>query len=609
MRLRVTRRPHLHATWGEPETRILVAAVLGALAFALLPGPGAATVPGRPGLIAVVTTTGLTQSVFSVQPDGTGTTRLPSDPGPTLPAISADGSLIATYTFAQRLWVGRSDGTGEHLLGTLGASPSFSPDGTQLVVVPSLQGLSVVDARTGAARTITTKPVYLTPQWSPDGAWIAYFDNPYESGLTSVPYALHLVRPDGSDDHVVGGNVDPQVGFAWSPDGTRIALRENAPPHQLEVVDVNGNATTYPTQTVNGTPAWSPDGGRIAYGDTPIGPCGNTCRSYLTVLDLATGTMVHLAPDGRQPAWSHDGRLLAYVGDGRLRPVRVIDAVGGRPDQIVNSTNSPAVAWTADGRVIYTAHVEDVPAIELVSSSGGLPRVLPGTAGAVGQPSWSPDGKRIAFTKGSSVAVVNADGSDAHLVPGTDTDAYSADPAWSPDGRHLAYVRNDGVYIVAATGSTPRRIVKAVFPFSPAWSPDGRLIAYGYGTDYGNGSRLGFVRPDGSHNRRVRGGLTQNERVDWSPDGRRLAIVRTLYLCAGCDDPVLFTVNREGNPTAKLGRDLENPSWSPDGSLIAATEPDGTVDLVATDGTRTRLTATGSFPAWQPLPIQPDAAQ
>jgi hypothetical protein len=61
-------------------------------------------------------------------------------------------------------------------------------------------------------------------------------------------------------------------------------------------------------------------------------------------------------------------------------------------------------------------------------------------------------------------------------------------------------------------------------------------------------------------------------------------------------------MNDDGNPTAKLGGALENPSWSPDGAELAATEPDGSIDVVNVNGTRTRLPATGSFPAWQPLP-------
>jgi len=250
-----------------------------------------------------------------------------------------------------------------------------------------------------------------------------------------------------------------------------------------------------------------------------------------------------------------------------------------------------------------------VPAIELVSPADGRARLLrPGTTGAYGRPAWSPDGKRIAFTKGSAVAVVNADGSGAHTVAGTSTRADSADPAWSPDGRRLAFVRDDGVYVVAATGGKPRRVAEGDYPWSPVWSPDGRLIAFGDGT-YADNGRLEVVRPDGSGRRRIRSGLRQDERIDWSPDGRLFAIVRSYDAGPGYDERKLYTVTLAGKPTAVWGRDIDDPSWSPDGSQIAATEPDGAIDVLAADGTRTRLTATGSFPAWQPLPVRQDSAK
>jgi TolB protein len=569
-------------------------------AFASSAGAGASG-PAGSGLIAFVTTNVLaTRGVFSVRPDGTGRTRLPSGPVPMLPAVSADGSLIA-YTVDDTLWVGRSDGSGEHSLGPVGSSPSFSPDGTQLVVDSPNGGLAVVDTSTGATRAVTTDQVIGAPQWSHDGTWIAYVEEPPAQGSRTPPYVIRLVRPDGSDGHVVVGNVDAGVGFAWSPDSTRIALRQNASPHRLELVDVSGKATTYPTQIVTGTPAWSPDGTRIAYGDTPIGPCGKQCAAYLTVLDVATRRMAHLASAGSQPAWSRDGRQLAYLYEGRA--VRVIDAAGGRPDQIVNRVDfdAPAVAWTADGRIIYGAPEKDVQAIAVVPASGGTASMLlPGTAGARGAPAWSRDGRRLAFTRGSSVVVADADGSHAHAIAGTDPGVDSADPSWSPDGRRLAFVREDGVYVVDAGGGVARRIVTTNYPFSPAWSPDGRLIAFGYGVEYGN-SKLGFVSPDGSHRREIRNGLTQDERIDWSPDGRLLAIVRTFWPCEGCEDrPVLFAMTTAGRPAAKYGHDLDQPSWSPDGSELAVDGPDGTIDVIAADGTKRSLGVTGSFPAWQP---------
>ena len=98
------------------------------------------------------------------------------------------------------------------------------------------------------------------------------------------------------------------------------------------------------------------------------------------------------------------------------------------------------------------------------------------------QPLWSPDGRRLAFTRGQgggSVYVVNADGSgERNLTRGPVRDF-----AWSPDGRKIAFdsVRdgNSEIYVVNADGSGQRRLTRnaGARPRS-AWSPDGRKIAF-----------------------------------------------------------------------------------------------------------------------------------
>jgi Tol biopolymer transport system component len=621
----------------EPSTRTLLAVLLAAFAFALLPGPGAATVPGKPGLIAFVTTKVVsTQGVYSVRPDGTGRTRLPSAQIPTTPAVSPDGTRIAWAGDDSTLWVAEADGTGAHSLGAPGFSPSFSPDGTQIAVSLLNDGLSIVDAASGAARQVTANVVSGPPHWSPDGAWIAYVGRPQSQGPVTPNDALRIVRPDGSDDHVLVRNFDANRTVIWSPDGTRLALSTNA----LELVDLNGKVTTYPSEQIAGPVAWSPDGRKIAYGGFAV-PC-RKCKEALTVLDLADGELTRLAPNGYSPAWSRDGRLLAYVGEDEA--LRVVDAAGGKPRKVADRVGGAtvALAWTADGRIVYQAQENDVHALALVPSSGGTARLLlPSTAGAQGRPAWSPDGKRLVFARNTAsvvsvikfgtsdcvLEVADADGSHVHPIPGARSNVDSPDPAWSPDGRELAYVRDDGVYVVATAGGTPRLVAKGANPWSPVWSPDGRLIAFGDGIYIDNG-RLEVVRPDGSGRRVIRSGLRQDERIDWSPDGRLLAIVRSVDAGSGYDESKLYTATLAGKPTGIWGRDVDDPSWSPDGSRMAVSDPvavnsaiapgatptsleapgTGVITVIAPDGTRTSLGAVGSYPAWQPLPGRQGAA-
>jgi Tol biopolymer transport system component len=577
--------------------RAFVPALLAAVA-AVLPGPGAATVPGRPGLIAYVATTVVPAGTFSVRPDGTGRTRLPWPPAPVTPVLSGDGSSMVWTADDGTLWIAGADGTGARSLGAPDTDPSFSPDGTQLVAVDQ-QGLSVIDTTTGAAQQITTNEVDVRTWWSPDGAWIAYIGAPGVQGPITPRSALHLVHPDGSDDHVLVRNVDVDNNIVWSPDGTRLAVSTSA----LRLVDLMGTITTYPDDTITGPVAWSPDGTKIAYGGFG-GLCTPHCKEELRVRELADGKLVRLVHDGYAPAWSRDGRTIAYLGHDQA--LRVINASGGRPKRIADRV-SGALTWTTDGRIIYPVPETDVHSIAVVAHSGGIPRLLPGTTNATGQPAWSPDGKRLAFATGSlgqrdgfhaEVEVVDANGAHAHVIRGTSSNVEAPDPSWSPDGRELAYVRDDGVYVVAATGGKPRRIAKGAYPWSPVWSPDGSLIAFGGGIYIDNG-HLEVIRPDGSGRRWIRSGLSQDERIDWSPNGRQLALVLP---APRYNDTKLYVVGLDGRPTGIWARGIDNPSWSPDGTQMVGTDPDSTITEIAPDGTRTPLGVTGAFPAWQPSP-------
>jgi TolB protein len=137
-------------------------------------------------------------------------------------------------------------------------------------------------------------------------------------------------------------------------------------------------------------------------------------------------------------------------------------------------------------------------------------------------PSWSPDGKRLAFMSmqpkatGSDpnydIYVVDLDGSDQRRL--TNWAGEDGWPAWSPDGRWIAYTtskdsvgqyRGRGpyldIYVMHPNGSARRRVVHRSFGAFPAWSPDGRFIVYTGSRLSHPEERLWVVRPDGSGQR------------------------------------------------------------------------------------------------------------
>jgi hypothetical protein len=140
------------------------------------------------------------------------------------------------------------------------------------------------------------------------------------------------------------------------------------------------------------------------------------------------------APGGIEPAWSPDGRRLAYVA-----PVR-----GGATDLFVVDADG-----SHRGRLSRTGTVDELA------------------------PDWSPDGKRLVFERAGEIFGLRADGtSERRLVAGWE-------PDWSPGGRRIAFVRDDRLHVVAVRGGTPRPLTAAPgVQRSPAWAPNGRRIAF-----------------------------------------------------------------------------------------------------------------------------------
>ena len=221
-------------------------------------------------------------------------------------------------------------------------------------------------------------------------------------------------------------------------------------------------------------------------------------------------------------------------------------------------------------------------------------------------PAWSPDGRRIAFTRSADIYVMNADGTNEMRL--TENKARYADPAWSPDGHHIAFTSDrDGnwnIYVMDADGTNETRLTdNEASDDQPTWSPDGHHIAFASVRD---GNRDIYVMDaDGTNVTRLTDSTARDIDPAWSPDGRRIAFASVrnenwdIYVMDADDTNVTRL-------TDSMARDID-PAWSPDGRRIAFSsgrEGDLRIYVMDADGTNvTRLTngpGDDARPSWEP---------
>ena len=224
-------------------------------------------------------------------------------------------------------------------------------------------------------------------------------------------------------------------------------------------------------------PAWWPGGERLAAMDLFV---PGTMHTF--ALDGSERTRVSVAADVI-PDWSRDGRWLVASSGGEI-PRMVIRPVSGSGPAVVLPMPGDDPAWSPDGKLIAfeSQWQGNVLRIYVVRRDGtGLRALTPAAGGDTGasQATWAPDGRRIAFTADfdgdSDIYVVRADGNGLGQV--THNAVEDTTPTWSPDGRRIAFARiaseDEPARIVVrdlATGAEAE-IAERDIAYEPVWQP------------------------------------------------------------------------------------------------------------------------------------------
>ena len=265
-----------------------------------------------------------------------------------------------------------------------------------------------------------------------------------------------------------------------------------------------------------------------------------------------------------------------------------------------------------------------------------LTRPIPGEPPA---PEWSPNGRRIAFTRctgeasSCNVWTMRRNGTHKRQVTQCMPDRCfgNGSPAWAPDGRHIVFERDQrnaqgenrpGLFLIRADGTGMRRLTRArtdrdTSHSEPQYSPRGRWIVFTrvfHESDDPNS--LFIVRADGSRLHRLTPRRLDSDNADWSPDGRRIVFTGHPRAAGGGSTADIFTIRRDGTGLRRLTHGRPDvrfnffASWSPDGTRIVYNHAGPHVNDVFTmnrwGGERRRVTHTRNVfeirPDWGPRP-------
>jgi Tol biopolymer transport system component len=268
------------------------------------------------------------------------------------------------------------------------------------------------------------------------------------------------------------------------------------------------------------------------------------------------------------PAWSRDGRLIAYVRTPRApyevdvppgEEIHVMDADGTNVRRLTrNTAEERTPRWLPDGRIVFVfcpsspPGTDERPECSLVAMRADgtgreelarLGSMAPlGSTAALGD--VSPDGRRVVYAQiegqshyqESELYVMNIDGTGRRAL--TDNDTGDAAPAWSPDGQRIAFMSNraesapcdthdcvgfkNELWVMNTDGSDVTRLTETPQEeFTPTWSTDGEKIVYSRERSDGP-PELFVMNADGSCPRR----LAEGTEPDWygaaSTDGQPL---------------------------------------------------------------------------------------
>jgi Tol biopolymer transport system component len=412
------------------------------------------------------------------------------------------------------------------------------------------------------------------PSLSPDGKTLAFewckpdyscaiYTRPIQGGEPKllVPRDSHLHLPSYP---------------RWSPDGRMLAftrMYSHYGSHLLVMPSLGGDERDL--GRICWDLAWSPDSRFLAAGVYKNETNVEDCR--LILISVQSGRPVRqIAARGSAPAFSPDGRTLAFADDKNLKLVHLTagyDVQGPAVTLVTEPRSVAAPSWSRDSKQLLYEVPGDSPYLRrLKLDVGAKPEWIPNLSSQLNISELLPDGSALATetTVEANLWRLDLEAHNARVEKAPDT----TEAILSPDGLRSAYISDrtgvSQIWIANAEGTNPRLLAGSIPDFTGPRVPAAPF------------------------------------HLEWSPDSRWIAF--TTFPIRGNADlrSWLYVVPASGGPLRRLGQgalSIAGPSWAPDGKSIFAfqspggfdSSPDQLVRIDLADGKITQITKEGGI--------------